>query len=186
VALESESGLFKEDGKIADGQIDGMAFYRFQIRSQLTTQAVLERVKALAREAPKSKQWLAEALGWRPEGSPPFIGKLEGNSFMLYRDIQYINSFLPQIKGTVDSCVNGTRIHIFMYLHPFVLVFILTWLAATGLSACVALSRGDTGSSVLVPLGLFIFGLVLSLAGFYPEAMKARRLFEQHIGKTNA
>jgi hypothetical protein len=69
-----------------------------------------------------------------------------------------------------------------MYLHPVVLVFMLFWLGGVGLGAAAALREGDGGAGTLVPMGMFAFGVALTLGGFYPEAAKARRLLEQHIG----
>src|SRR5918999_1352654 len=102
-----------------------MPLYRFQIESHLTTQAVLERVRALVREPPGFRQSLKESFGWRPGSAPPFIGKIEGSEFKCYRDIRYRNSFLPRIAGHVGSCPTGTKIDVFMYLQPFVAVFML-------------------------------------------------------------
>ena len=158
-----------------------MPVYRFQIQSHLTTHVVLERVRALVRESPGFRQSLKESLGRRPEGATPFIGKVEGSEFKCYRDIRYRNSFLPRIAGHVDSDPNGTKIDVTMYLHPLVLAFLLFWLGGVGLAAVAALRQGDGGAATLVPIGMFVFGVALTLGGFYPEAIKARRLLEQHI-----
>ena len=69
-----------------------------------------------------------------------------------------------------------------MYLHPAVAVFMLLWLGAVGLGAAAALSQVNRGGAALAPIGLLVFVVVLMLTGFYPEAIKARRLLEQHIG----
>jgi hypothetical protein len=163
-----------------------MPVYRFQIQSHLTTQAVLDRVRSLVRETPGFRQSLKESFGLRPEGAPPFIGKVEGSEFRCRRDIRYQNSFLPRIAGHVDSDLNGTKIDVTMYLHPLVLVFMLFWLGAVGLGAVAALRQGDGGAVTLVPTGMFVFGVALTLGGFYPEAIKARRLLEQHVGQASA
>jgi len=73
-----------------------------------------------------------------------------------------------------------------MYLHPLVLVFMLFWLGGVGLSAVASLRQGEEGASTLVAIGMFVFGVALTLGGFYPEAIKARRLLEQHIGSPSA
>ena len=163
-----------------------MPLYRFQMQSHLATQTVLERVRALVRETPGFRQSLKEAFGLRPDGAPPFIGKVEGSEFKCHRDIRYRNSFLPRIAGRVDSDHNGTRIDVVMYLHPLVLVFMLFWLGGGGVGAAAALRQGDGGPWTLVPIGMFVFGVALTLGGFYPEAIKARRLLEQHLGNPSA
>jgi len=158
-----------------------MALYRFQLRSDLSTQAVLERLQTLAREQPGFGQSLKESFGWREGDSPPFIGRVEGNSFKLYRDIRYRNSFLPRIRGHVSAYRDGTNIDVTMYLHPVVLVFMLFWLGGVGASAVAMLGHGK-GTQAFIPLGMFVFGVALILGGFYPEAFKARRILEEHIG----
>jgi hypothetical protein len=163
-----------------------MPLYRFQIQSHLATLAVLERIKALMRETPGFRQSLKESFGLRPDGTPPFIGKVDGSEFKCRRDIRYQNSFLPRIAGRVSSDHNGTKTDVIMYLHPLVLVFMLLWLGGVGLGAVAALRQGDGGTGTLVPMGMFVIGVVLVLGGFYPEAIKARRLLEQHIGTPSA
>jgi hypothetical protein len=162
-----------------------MAIYRFQLRSDLSTQAVLERIQALAREQPGFGQSLKESFGWRKEGSPPFIGRVEGNDFKLYRDIGYRNSFLPRIRGRVSAYRDGANIDVTMYLHPFVLVFMLFWLGGVAAGAVTLLGHGK-GSEALIPLGMFFFGVALPLGGFYPEAIKARRILQEHLDRFKA
>lgn len=162
-----------------------MPLYRFQIHSRLPPHAVLERVRALVREQPGFRQVLRESLGWRRDGAPPpFVGKVEGSDFRCYRNIYYRNSFLPRVTGHVDPSPGGTTIDVRMSLHPSVAVAMLFWLGATGLGAVVALRQPVEGTPVLVPIGMFVFGVVLTLSGFYPEAIKARRLLEQHLGQS--
>ena len=157
-----------------------MAFYSFQLQSDLSTQGALDIIQKLARERPGFGQSLKESFGWRPEDNPPFIGKVEGNEFSFYRDIRGRNSFLPRIRGRVLAYRNGSRIEVNMYLHPLVILFMLFWLGGVGSAAASMLWRGK-GTEALVPLGMFVFGLLMILGGFYPEAIKARRILEERI-----
>ncbi|WP_263770031.1 hypothetical protein [Propionivibrio soli] len=159
-----------------------MPFYRFQIDSPLATQAVLLRVRGLMRESPSILQAIKESFGKRPQGGPPFIGTLDGTTFKMRRDIRYRNSFLPQVHGNVISAPAGSRILVRMNLHPLIAAFILFWLGAVGVGAVAAfMSESRSIQSVLIPAGMFMFGIVLTAGGFYPEAVKARRLLEQRI-----
>jgi hypothetical protein len=160
-----------------------MPFYRFQIESPLPTQTVLLRIRTLVREKPGFWQSIKESFGGRPAGSPPFIGKVEGDAFLMSRDIRYRNSFLPQVRGSVVSTSRGSRVLITMYLHPLVAVFMLFWLGGIGAGALAAFNaqNGSIGPA-LIPAGMFLFGIVLTVGAFYPEAFKARRLLEQSIG----
>ena len=71
-----------------------------------------------------------------------------------------------------------------MYLHPFVALFMLIWLGGIGIGAAAALRQAAGGAASLISIGMFVFGAALTLGAFYPEAIKARRLLEQHIGQT--
>lgn len=159
-----------------------MPFYRFQIESTLPAQTVLQRIRTLVREKPGFWQSIKESFGKRPDDCPPFIGKVEGDAFCMYRDIRYRNSFLPQVRGSVVSTSRGSRVLITMYLHPLVALFVLFWLGAVGAGSLAAFSsqNGNTGLA-LIPAGMFLFGIVLTVGAFYPEALKARRILEQSI-----
>jgi hypothetical protein len=160
-----------------------MTLYRFQIDSHLPAYAVLDRVQALMREAPKFRQLLIEALAGGPDGTRPFVGKVDGSQFTCYRHIHYRNSFLPRIKGTVQPSPSGSTIDVRMSLYPSVALAMGFWFGAVGLGTAAALLR-QGGTPVIVPLGLFVFGLAMTLCGFYPEAVKARRLLEARLGKS--
>jgi hypothetical protein len=159
-----------------------MPFYRFQIQSRLTTETILVRIRALVRESPGFWQSVRESLGRRPDDSPPFIGRVEGNRFRMRRDIRYRNSFLPQVHGSVVPNPVGANVKVTMYLHPLVVGFMLFWLGTVGLGALVGFTnQRESMGPALIPAGMFLFGIGLVVGGFYPEAYKARRLLEQGI-----
>jgi hypothetical protein len=127
-----------------------MAFYRFQLQSHLDTQAVLECIRSLVRQRPGFGESIKESFGFRSDESPPFIGTVDGDHFSLYRDIRYRNSFLPRIRGRVSSALGGTNIDVVMYLHPFVLLFMLFWLGFMAFGA-VSTFRHSKGAAALPP-----------------------------------
>ena len=143
-----------------------MPVYRFQIQSHLTTQAVLDRVRALVRETPGLRAIRSGSLsvGARKVRRPS-LGKWKSSEFKCYRDTRCRNSFLPRVAGHVDSDHNGTKIDVTMYLHALVLAFMLFWLGGVGLGAVAALRQGDGGAATLIPIGMFVFGLALTLGG---------------------
>ncbi|WP_431095317.1 hypothetical protein [Polaromonas aquatica] len=159
-----------------------MPFYRFQIDSPFATRAVLLRVRGLMRESPSFFQSIKESFEKRPQEGPPFVGNVNGTVFKMRRDIRYRNSFLPRVHGSVISIPAGSRIFVRMHLHPLVVVFLLVWLGGVGVGALNAfISENRSLQSVLAPAGMFLFGILLTLGGFFPEAFKARRLLEQGI-----
>ena len=160
-----------------------MPFYRYELVSTLQPETVLRRVGTLVREAPGFLQSVKESFWKRPEDAPPFIGKIEGNAFRMHRNIRYRNSFLPQVRGSVVSTPVGTTLRITMHLHPVAAVFMLVWLGAVATGALAAFtSQCESIASALIPAGMLVFGIALTVGGFYPEAFKARRLLEQAVG----
>jgi hypothetical protein len=136
------------------------------------------------REEPSFVQSLKESFGKRSEESSPFIGSMDETTFHMRRDIHYRNSFLPQVHGSVKSLPTGARVLVTMYLHPVVAVFMLFWLGAVGVGAVAVIASQSGGAQpVLILTGMFMFGIALTAGGFYPEAVKARRLLEQGIAR---
>ncbi len=58
-----------------------------------------------------------------------------------------------------------------MQLYPFVAVFITIWLFFVGLSALATAQK-----EFFIPLGIFVFGILLTAGGFIPEAIKAKNM----------
>ncbi len=51
-----------------------------------------------------------------------FEGTISNDKFRVVRNIYYLNSFIPLIKGRFDSSASGTRITITMSVHPLVVL----------------------------------------------------------------
>jgi len=61
-----------------------------------------------------------------------------------------------------------------MSLHPFVVVFMVFWVGI--LSVFLFGSLTSDGQDALSLGAMLLFGLALTVVGFYPEAFKAERL----------
>ena len=164
-----------------------MPFYRFKLEVRLTTQAAMARIKELV--APPRTFFAEIKRGFSSGGdaSPPFIGKVEEDSFRVRRDIRYRNSFLPLVWGRINSVPMGTHISVTMYLHPIVAAFMLFWFFGVGAGALAFLNAplGKDQWESFVPVGMLVFGVALVFGGFFPEAVKARHLLEQAFAKMN-
>lgn len=72
---------------------------------------------------------------------------------------------------------------VLMFMHPFVLIFMLFWLSSLGFTAWkqfpLQVSRPHPAS--YIPVGMFIFGLALSIGSFAAEAVKAKHLLTAAI-----
>jgi hypothetical protein len=116
--------------------------------------------------------------------SKPYEGSITGNSFTISRVINYRNSFLPEITGTISSFIGQTQVKIKMQPVTFVLVFISLWLGLVGF-VCFIVLIGITfqyqeifkdGASPfsLIPFAMFVFGCLLTYFAFKKESKKSK------------
>ena len=154
-----------------------MPIYRFQIDVDATPQIVAERLRSIVRQdrrEPFGMDWWS----WRSRdpASPPFMGTVRDDSFRLRRDIRGRNSFLPQVRGHFASIPTGTRVCVTMFVHPLVVLFMAFWLGLVGYGG-----RADPSANSLVLWCMFIFGIVLTTASFFPEALQAKRIISAAV-----
>jgi hypothetical protein len=157
-----------------------MPIYRFTIDTPLDAGEISRRLQDLTRDEPGFWQSIKEAFGKRSEEEKPFIGTVDKSQFQLRRDIRYKNSFLPQIRGSITSALPGSKVIVRMRIHPFVAVFMCIWLFIAASSFVAGFSSKHI-EIILIPACMCVFGIGLVCGGFYPEAIKARRLLEQAI-----
>jgi hypothetical protein len=120
-----------------------------------------------------------------------YTGTVQSDSFKIVRIIQYRNSFLPRIKGVIESDLQGTIVKVKMRMHPFVLVFCVIWFGILSIGiffmTLVLLTSAKFEPASLIPYGMFLFGYVLVTAGFRYESKKSKfflaELFEAEIIK---
>ncbi|GAB2813205.1 hypothetical protein [Ferruginibacter profundus] len=122
----------------------------------------------------------------------PYEGEVKENTFTISRVINYRNSFLPIIKGSISSFIGRTQIDITMRPAVGVLIFMSVWLGAVGIACLciivVALMHiteiGNVFTQgfspvVLIPFGMFIFGYVLIYFGFKLESKKSKEFLQK-------
>ncbi|UEQ76532.1 hypothetical protein [Chryseobacterium arthrosphaerae] len=120
-----------------------------------------------------------------------YEGYVNRNSFEISRTINYRNSFLPQINGTVHTISNGTQIDVTMKLNVFVLFFLIIWCSVASLffvGMCGMMIRDHQISIIsLMPLLMLLFVYILTMAGFKAESRKSkeflRKSFEAEVLK---
>ena len=106
----------------------------------------------------------------------PFIGSVDADGFQLRRRIGYRNFFLPRLTGTFVPAANGgTMVRIHMRLAWPVYAFMAIYLAYSTYVVSGAGHSSVAGMAWLFP----VFFLVLTLAGFIPEAVLALRRLRQ-------
>jgi len=154
-----------------------MPIYHFEIETCLTSQAAIARIRDMV-GPPRS---FLQGVWTGGAASPPFIGKVERDSFRVRRDIRYRNSFQPLIWGRITNEPMETHVNVTMFIHPVVALFMLLWFS--GIGSSVVTFSNPLHPMLIVPAGLLIFGVALVCGGFFPEAIKARRLLEQGLAK---
>ena len=115
------------------------------------------------------------------EGDAYFEGKVYENSFKIWRCIQYRNSFLPLIIGTIEkSDYDSTlKIKINMRMTIFVSVFTSIWFTGV-IAACLIFPFVSFPMpAALVPYIMLVFGILLVIIPNKIEAKKAREKLEE-------
>lgn len=105
-----------------------------------------------------------------------FEGQLTGNEFEIKRIITYRNSFLPIVKGRIETLETGTRLTVKMRLHLAVMIFMTVWFGFVGLFLIVSLSSEDGSSTFLFPLGMLIFAYALTMGGYLFESYRTKKI----------
>jgi len=121
----------------------------------------------------------------------PYQGEVGNDWFEASRIIYYRNSFLPIIKGTIESTLDGCVITITMRPHILVTIFSIFWFGMLGITLLSMLcgmlgnlwklNGTDTGvvPSIVIPLGLFVFGYLLITGGFKFESVGSKIFFQE-------
>jgi hypothetical protein len=113
---------------------------------------------------------------WRIFGSKPVIGWVRDHKFSGFKRINYRNSWQTHVAALIETGGTGSRITLRFRMHWFVLAFMVFWFSwviliggAIFISGTEAYMRGaaskDTWVTVVVPSGMAVFGLALSMFG---------------------
>jgi len=145
-----------------------MPVTRFRIETDATPRIVAERLRAAVRAEPGFFESFRKRWRSRSSGGPPFVGSVANDSFRLRKDIRGRNSFVPLVRGHITSTDHGTRVSGVMILHPLVAAFAAFWLTVVGYSAFTERSAP--------PIVMLIFGLSMTIGGFFFEASSTKRL----------
>ena len=114
-----------------------------------------------------------------PTGDKYFEGSVSENSFKICRCIQYRNSFLPLIIGTIEANEYGSTINIRMRMAIPVIVFLVIWLTGVLAGCLIVPFAGFPMPAALVPYAMLVFGILLVIIPNKIEAKKAREKLEE-------
>ena len=152
-------------------------YERLTIKTYLRPNDALEKLKHIIG---KRKYWSYR----RENGRKPYSGSIDGLNFTVSRNIYYKNSFLPIIKGKVESDMGGCVIKLTMAPHILVIVFMLIWMIMVGFISLPLLFdtnipvtevRGSIFSARFFSFAMLFFAYALTLGAFKFESVKAKK-----------
>ncbi|AFU69680.1 hypothetical protein P700755_002989 [Psychroflexus torquis ATCC 700755] len=113
----------------------------------------------------------------KPKENKLFEGIFEQDRFEIQRIITGRNSFLPQIKGQIQSNINGTKLIANLKVNTFVIVFMIFWLTFIGFAFVMGIigvvNQGTNPFLLIFPLIMIAFGIGLVHYGFNSEKEKS-------------
>lgn len=148
---------------------DAMARVPVAVTTKLDPAEVLRRLQA------------AVDSEWTFGGGKDVVGHVGERGFRLRLRIGYRNSFQTHMFGALQAEGRGTRIVARTGMHPFAAVFMTLWISVVGLVAVTAVAgSGEAvqGLIILVPVGMFAFGVALVGIGRWVARNERARLIE--------
>lgn len=162
-----------------------LPFEKYTLRTLLSKEEVLKKIEDTIQPEQKFK---ISVFG--ENFSKPYSGKITNNTFSITRNINYRNSFLPFITGTVTTSINNkTNIDIKMRPILPVLIFISIWMSIVGI-VCISMltvaiinfdefSINEFSPAALIPFGMFLFGFLLTYFAFKTESKISKEFLEK-------
>ena len=120
-----------------------------------------------------------EYMGFTDKDYPAkrFEGHIEGDSFTLKRVVDYRNSFLPVIRGSLSELPRGTRVNLTLKPMRRIAIIMRLWFGAAVLVLIITIiaSLTDGGSviAVIIPLIMLAVGVALQHICFNTESERA-------------
>ncbi|RZJ44705.1 MAG: hypothetical protein EOO19_11700 [Chryseobacterium sp.] len=103
-----------------------------------------------------------------------YEGFIIENSFEINRIINYRNSFLPHITGSIRGGISGTQIEIKMRLHWFIIIFIIFWCSFILFTTIFNITAKEISASSFIPFLMLAFVYILTMFGFKSESKKSK------------
>ena len=156
-------------------------FENFYIISKLTPAEVQTKLEKVVSPTDNSFRGL-----FSNKIDTPFSGYVSPNKSLFKPNINYRNSFIPEIKLETEPYLNGSRIHIKMKLLDAVFVFMCIWMGFAVIFGIVStvstLNAGESPAFTLAPLGMLAFGYLLTTGGFKMESTGAKSTLLKLLG----
>lgn len=170
-----------------------MKYLPFETLTYRTALSPTESFQRLQDHVEPKRTLSVNGFSWPKKPHKDYHGYLSNNSFEITRIIHYRNSFLPTIKGRIESDPNGSIIHITMQPMIFVLLFLGVWCSVAALMFFVllaqAISSGIFEPWIFIPLGMLLFAYLMTTLAFKHESKRSKedlaRIFEAKLVERN-
>lgn len=113
-----------------------------------------------------------------------FMGTIGQYDFKIMSNINYRNSFLPVIKGTIKKGEGEYLVALKMQLHLLTYILLIFWFGLAGISFLIGVLHliisNPTDITMFLWTGGFIaFGQIVSRSGFFFQAKKDIKRLEE-------
>ncbi|MBC9797860.1 hypothetical protein [Sinomicrobium weinanense] len=139
---------------------------------EITTELSNQEVRKILMDNIRPKKGLTIRFN-KSRDKELFEGNFIQDKFEIQRIISGRNSFLPQIKGQIQSNINGTKLVADLKVHTFVIVFMIFWLTFISFAFVMVIigviNQGTNPLLLIFPLIMIAFGIGLIHFGFNKE-----------------
>lgn len=150
-----------------------LPFEKYTVLTTLSEQEIRERLKIITRTTSKIEFSARKAAILR--SNYDYNGAISEKNFEIWRSINYLNSFIPIITGTVHSNLDKTEIHVSMSLSLLAQIFSIIWLSITGVSSLIFFSVYPFGFKAFIPVFVIIISYLVIFLAFKSEARISKK-----------
>jgi len=138
-------------------------------------------IESLSREVHRDRTFWPNPFA---DDRKSFMGSMTDGSFRLVRNIYYLNSFLPSIKGKITESKTGSVVSFSMIGNPAVIVVFMLLPAFFGFILTTLLTEPDFLVTAATIAGLFLGYCVYTFGFMVQQAVDKKLLTDVLLKKT--
>lgn len=108
-----------------------------------------------------------------------FNGKIFEESFKIQRNINYRNSFLPVIKGSIKETEYGTKIEIQTRMNLFVIVVLCIWFGGISFGCVITPFTDFKIPYIFIPYLMLVAGILITILPYKYETKISKEKLEE-------
>jgi YD repeat-containing protein len=155
-----------------------MPLYTFHLDVPSSPTEVAARVRASVHSAPT---FLASTSS-QPGDSlsrAPFVGRVNEFSFRIRRNTVHRNSLMPWIRGRIVAVPGGSRVNVWVFMHPVSFTYMSIWFALSAYAEYSVLD--DNIARSYLPLGMLVLGMLFGFGIFFYQALRVMPVLSETI-----